>query len=74
MHFKPDVAAFAKSIASNLYIARKRRGLTQAQLAKLAGVRTATICQAENNPSHMQLDTLQKILDALGLRLTFVER
>ena len=56
---------FARLIASRLYAARRAQGLTQAAVA-----RTATVCQAENNPAHMQLETLAKIAAVLHLTVT----
>lgn len=61
---------FARLIASKLYAARRALGLTQAAVARAAGVRTATVCQAENNPAHMQLETLSKIAAVLNLTVT----
>lgn len=61
---------FARLIASRLYAARRAQGLTQAAVAQAAGVRTATVCQAENNPAHMQLETLAKIAAVLHLTVT----
>lgn len=61
---------FARLIASRLYAARRAQGLTQATVAQAAGVRTATVCQAENNPAHMQLETLAKIAAVLHLTVT----
>ena len=58
---------FARLIASRLYAARRAQGLTQTAVAQAAGVRTATVCQAENNPAHMQLETLAKIAAVLHL-------
>ncbi len=72
--FPQSAPAWAKHLASSIYIARRRQGLTQAALAALAGVRQATVSQAENNPAAMRLETLQKILAALNLTLTAAQR
>ena len=55
---------FARLIASRLYAARRAQGLTQTAVAQAAGVRTATVCQAENNPA------LAKIAAVLHLTVT----
>ncbi|MBQ9239971.1 MAG: helix-turn-helix domain-containing protein [Duodenibacillus sp.] len=71
--FSADVPAWAKRVASAIYVARLRAGLTQAGLAQRAGVRQATVSQAENDPSAMRLATLERILSALQLTLTPVQ-
>lgn len=45
---------------------REKRGWTQAQLADAAGVRQATVSEAENAAS-VTLATLEKLADALGV-------
>ena len=71
--FSADVPAWAKRVASAIYVTRLRAGLTQAELAQRAGVRQATVSQAENDPSAMRLATLERILSALQLTLTPVQ-
>lgn len=70
MQFDSDAAPFAKTIATDIHAARKRAGLTLAEVAVAAGVRTATVWQAENNPTRMRLDTLFAIASVLGLTIT----
>lgn len=67
--FAPHTPTFARFIASCLYTARREKGLTQKALAQKAGVRTATVCRAENSPESMNVATLQKIATALNLTL-----
>ena len=48
---------------------RKARGLTQAQLGTLIGVKQARIAEIESNPGAVSLDQLTKLLAALGATL-----
>jgi HTH-type transcriptional regulator / antitoxin HipB len=48
---------------------RKARGLTQAQLGALVGVKQARIAEIESNPGTVSLDQLTRILAALGATL-----
>lgn len=53
-----------------VYEAKQRRlnqKLTQEELAKLAGVSTPTLSRFENNKKDIQLSSVLKILDMLGL-------
>jgi HTH-type transcriptional regulator/antitoxin HipB len=72
--FSSSVPLWAKRIASAIYVERRRAGLTQAALAARAGVRQATVSQAENDPRSMRLDTLEKILASLDLTLASARR
>ncbi len=67
--FAADTPHYARFIASELLAARRARGLTQSDVARLAGVRTATVCRAENEPQRMVVDALMKIAAALELTL-----
>jgi len=49
------------SIARDMVIARRNAGLSQPQLAKLAGLRTETICRVESGKHMPTVRTLQKI-------------
>lgn len=48
--------------------ARKRSGMTQAELGALLGVSGSMIGQWENNLRHPKLETRSRIADALGLK------
>ncbi|MGE0172761.1 MAG: helix-turn-helix transcriptional regulator [Oligoflexales bacterium] len=48
---------------------RKRLGLTQKQLADLAGVGLNFVYQLENNKQTVQLDTTNLVLKALGYKV-----
>lgn len=52
-----------------LYYIRKSLGLTQAELAELAGLSQVTICRIENNDyEHIREETAIAIADALYMR------
>lgn len=46
---------------------RKRSGLSQAQLALMAGVGKTVVFDAEHGKSSIQIDTLSKILKVLNI-------
>jgi transcriptional regulator with XRE-family HTH domain len=46
---------------------RKLRGLTQAQLADRSGVGVATVSRLENGDGNVTLESLLRVLRALGL-------
>lgn len=50
---------------------RKQSGLSQAELATLAGVGKTVIYDIEHGKSTVQLDTLLKILKVLNIQTTF---
>jgi len=58
-------------LATKLYLrwARQAAGLTQAQLAKRAGVFQQAIAKLEHPDSNPTLDTLERVARALGARL-----
>ena len=59
----------ADQLQPHLRALRKRRGLTQAQLGALVGVKQARIAEIEANPGAVSLDQLTKLLAALGATL-----
>ena len=49
---------------------RQELGISQRELEKLTGVRQEAICRIENMKNMPQLDTLIKLMEPLGLRLS----
>ncbi|HWP81399.1 MAG TPA: type II toxin-antitoxin system Y4mF family antitoxin [Bacteroidota bacterium] len=58
-----------KNLASILRYHRKKAGLTQQELAKLAGVGKTVVFDLEKGKETVQLDTLKKILLTLNITL-----
>jgi transcriptional regulator with XRE-family HTH domain len=52
---------------------RKERGLTQAQLAQLAGVSRDTILQIEKGSKEHGYSTIESVVSALGLKMNDVK-
>ncbi|MDM1496044.1 helix-turn-helix transcriptional regulator [Myroides odoratimimus] len=62
-------------IGSTIKASRKEKGLTQTKLGELVGVQKAQISRIENNTSNVKITTLLKVLNALGVKLTWeIER
>ena len=61
----------SQNIASITRFHRKRAGLSQIQLARLAGVGKTAVFDLEKGKETVQLDTLKKILHALNITLRF---
>jgi transcriptional regulator with XRE-family HTH domain len=58
-------------IEVNLRRFRERKGLTQAELGKLARVRQATVSNLENGKGRrVDLDVLERVARALGVKAT----
>lgn len=55
-------------MAVNLKLIRKRRGLTQEQLAELVGVTNATVQRHETRKREMNLSDIEKYAEALNCR------
>lgn len=53
---------------------RRDLGLTQAQVADLAGVSERFVRDLERGKPAVQLDSLRKVLDALGVELRLAVR
>lgn len=58
-----------QEIGSIVKYHRKKAGLTQLELASLAGVGKAAIWDLENQAKSTRLDTLAKILQVLNIRV-----
>lgn len=52
---------------------RQELGISQRELEKLTGIKQEAICRIENMKNIPQLDTLIKLLEALGLRLALLK-
>lgn len=61
--------AFCREIAEKIKVARKTKGLTQAQLAKKLKVSQQIISRIESGSENVSLQTLKKITDALSAQL-----
>ena len=59
-----------KTLSVYLRDERKRRGISQSQVADLVGLRQGTVSRFESAPEKMQLDTLFRLLSALELELS----
>lgn len=59
-------------IASLVRFHRKRSGLSQAELAQIAGVGKTAVFDIEKGKPTIQLDTLLKVLHILNIRIQFV--
>lgn len=58
-----------KIIGAGIRFHRRKAGLTQAGLARLAGVGKASVFDVEKGKETVQLDTLLKILSILNMEL-----
>lgn len=63
---------FEVALIGKLIEARESRGLSQKQLAELAGVKQPAIARLESLRTTPQIDTLFKILQPLGYTLAIV--
>ncbi len=64
----------AKALARLVRQARLRQGLTQSEVGRLVGMKQATVSAFENHPEQARLETLFRLLSALGLELDLAER
>lgn len=60
---------FKKEIPELVAGHRKKSGLSQEQLAKLAGVGKTAVFDVEHGKMTIQMDTLLRILDALNIEV-----
>lgn len=61
-------------LAQALYEARKKRDLTQTDVASTIGIKQTTVSSFENHPDKARVETLFKLLAALDLELYLAER
>jgi transcriptional regulator with XRE-family HTH domain len=64
-----DMQALSGHLSANLRFLRQRRGLTQAQLAKLCGVPRSTVGQLESGSGNPTLSVLARLAAALQLSI-----
>lgn len=57
--------------SEQLKIARKQKSLSQTELGKLIGVQTQTISNWENSKSKPNLETINKLCEALDVPLRY---
>lgn len=62
------------SLGQSIRLARKQQGLTQAELAGLAGVGARFVSDVENGKPTVQLGLVLHLLNLVGLELVSVER
>jgi HTH-type transcriptional regulator/antitoxin HipB len=61
----------SNQIAEIIYNCRKQSGLSQQELAKLAGIGKTAVFDIEQGKETVQLNTLLKILDVLNIQIEF---
>ena len=69
-----QLARTPRQMAAILRRARRQAGLTQAQLAQQAGLRTATVSALERGAAGPRLDTLLAVMAVLKLDLAVLPR
>lgn len=69
-----DALELEFAIINTMLDAREKKGLTQAKLAKKIGLQQSAIARFESGRSNPTLAFVQKLTDALDLRLTVVPR
>ena len=67
-----DEIALKVKIIGQILEARKEKGLTQAELETISGVKQTFIARLENNRMDPQLTTILKLLHPLGMTLAVV--
>ncbi|RXS41648.1 helix-turn-helix domain-containing protein [Idiomarina sp. 29L] len=58
------------ALAAHLKDERKRQNLSQTKVAEFVGLRQGTVSSFELSPEKSQIDTLFRLLSALGLELS----
>lgn len=61
----------ADEVANLVHYCRKQSGLSQQELARLAGVGKTVIYDIEKGKESVRLNTLLKVLDTLNIQLKF---
>ena len=74
-HFTPEEIAesdLRAELITALVKARQEQGISQRQLEELSGIKQPQIARMEKGDSNPQLDTLLKVLAAMGKTLAIV--
>lgn len=74
-HFTPEEIAESDlhaALIAAIVEARQEQGLSQRQLEELSGVKQPQIARMEKGDANPQLDTLLKVLNAMGKTLAIV--
>lgn len=66
-----DFRPFMKELGEFIRIHRRRAGLTQIQLADLAGIGKATVYSIEKGRTTFQIDSLLAVLTMLNIDIRF---
>ena len=70
-NISPFASTSSEHLSEALRFHRKRTSLTQAELAKLAGVGKTVIFDLESGKRSVQMDTLIKVLNVLNIEMRF---
>lgn len=68
------IISSAKDLALYLNDKRKQLKMNQSEVAELVGLKQDTISKFENSPDNSRIDTLFRILSALNLNISLVEK
>ncbi len=69
-----ELARSPEQLGNSIRRARKKRGMSQSELGKKAGLRQETISLIENGNPAVKLETILAVLSALDLELRINER
>ena len=64
----------AKMLVGVLKESRRNKGLSQGDVGRLVGLRQATISKLETDPGGTRLETLFRVISALGIGLCAVDK
>ncbi|QMT61840.1 helix-turn-helix domain-containing protein [Legionella sp. PC997] len=64
----------AKDLALYLNDKRKQLKMSQSEVADLVGLKQDTVSKFENSPDNSRIDTLFRILSALNLNISLVDK
>ena len=70
---KSPTRIFRASIVTSIINARHEKGISQRQLGEMTGIKQPVIARIESGRSVPKIDTLQKVLLALGKTLTITD-